>query len=262
MLPYASETLMIQRIVNNEIDSCLSLSANTIAQTLQNPNVVTHTGTEPPYGYIDWWPTSMWFNHLDGPFTAKEMRWAVSYSIDRQQLIDVGLGGSGMVTPLPFPLYPVLQQYFDAAAPLLEKYPTNEYSLEKAAALLEGLGYAKDGDGFWVKDGERIPTVISGWQVFNDIGPIITEQLRRAALRRNGSRPPTTARVSVTARRRSGLTATVARLPTRSPPWTSIPPSTSLQSVNPRHRPPASTTRSTTPSWSRCPLYHTMIRAT
>ncbi len=62
---------------------------------------------------------------------------------------------------------------------MLEKYPTGEYNLEKAAALLEGLGYAKDGDGFWAKDGERIATSISGWQVFTDVGPVIAEQLRQ-----------------------------------------------------------------------------------
>ncbi|MCC6166722.1 MAG: ABC transporter substrate-binding protein [Caldilineaceae bacterium] len=179
--PYAGETLMVQRIVANEIDSCLSLAANVIPEAVAgNPNVITHTGRELPMGYIDWWPTSMWFNHLDGPFTTKEMRWAVSYSIDRQQMLDVGLGGSGLLTELPFPRYPVLEPYFEAAKPLLEKYPTNEFNLEKAAALLEGLGYAKDGEGFWAKDGERIPTQLGGWQVFNDIGPIIAEQLRRA----------------------------------------------------------------------------------
>lgn len=181
LLPYAGDTLMVQRIVNNEIDSCLDLRANVIGQTVaQNPNITTHTADQPPFGYMDWWPTSMWFNHADGPFASKEMRWAVSYSIDRQQMLDVGLQGSGIITPLPFPQYPAMQPYFDAAQSLLEKYPTNEFNLEKAAALLEGQGYAKDGDGFWVKDGERIPAVISGWQVFNDIGPIIVEQLRRA----------------------------------------------------------------------------------
>lgn len=189
MLPRADDTLMIQRIVTNEIDSSLDLRANTIAQTLQNPNVTTHTGNQPPYGYMDWWPTSMWFNHLDGPFTTKEMRWAVSYSIDRQQLLEVGLGGSGIITPLPFPQYPAMQKYFDAAAPLLAKYPTNEYNPDKAAELLQGLGYAKDGQGFWVKDGQRIPTVISGWSVFNDIGPIIAEQLRRAGFEAEWTTP-------------------------------------------------------------------------
>ena len=173
------DTALIQRIVNNEVDQTLDLRANTITQTFQNPNVITHTGTEPPYGYMDWWPTSVWFNHEEGPFTEADVRWAVSYSIDRQQLLDVGLGGSGIITPLPFPQFPAMQPYFDAAEDLLAKYDTNEFNLEKAAALMEGQGYEKDDEGFWVKDGERIPAPISGWQVFNDIGPLIAEQLRK-----------------------------------------------------------------------------------
>jgi peptide/nickel transport system substrate-binding protein len=180
VVPYAGETLMTQRIVNNEVDCTLDLRASVIGQTVtQNPKVITHTGGNLPMGYMDWWPTSMWFNHEDGPFTTKEMRWAVSYSIDRQQMLDVGLQGSGILTPLPFPQYPPLEPYFEAAKPLLEKYPTTEFNLDKAAELMQGQGYEKDGEGFWVKDGQRVPTVMSGWQVFTDIGPIIAEQLRR-----------------------------------------------------------------------------------
>ena len=180
VVPYAGETTMIQRIVNNEVDATLDLRASTISQTVsQNPAIITHTGDQPPFGYMDWWPTSMWFNHEDGPFTDKRMRWAVSYSIDRQQIIDVALQGSGIVAELPFPAYPPLVPFFEAAKPLLEQYPTTEFNLEKAASLMEEQGYEKDSDGFWVKDGERIPTSFSGWQVFTDIGPIIAEQLRR-----------------------------------------------------------------------------------
>jgi len=180
VIPRADDTLMTQRIVNNEVDAILDLRANTIGQTVaQNPAIITHTGTELPLGYIDWWPTSMWFNHEDGPFTDKRMRWAVSYSIDRQQMLDVGLQGSGIITSLPFPQYPPLEPFFEAAKPLLEKYPTTEFNLDKAAALMEEMGYAKDGEGFWVKDGQRVPTSMSGWQVFTDIGPIIAEQLRK-----------------------------------------------------------------------------------
>ena len=146
----------------------------------QNPNVITHTNREAPFGYVDWWPTSLWFNHEDGPFTSKEIRWAVSYSVNREQMLDVALEGSGTLTPLPFPRYAPLEPFFEAAAPLLEKYNTMEFNPEKAAALMEGQGYTKDGEGFWVKDGARIPTSISGWQVFTDIGPVIAEQLRQA----------------------------------------------------------------------------------
>lgn len=191
VIPYAGDTLMTQRIVNNEVDSTLDLRAGTIGQTVaQNPAVITHTGTELPLGYMDWWPTSMWFNHEDGPFASKEVRWAVSYSIDRQQMLDVGLQGSGILTELPFPQYPAMEPFFEAAKPLLEKYPTNEFNLEKAAALMEGQGYTKDGEGFWVKDGQRIPTSVSGWQVFVDIGPIIAEQLRKGGFEAEFTTPP------------------------------------------------------------------------
>jgi peptide/nickel transport system substrate-binding protein len=180
-IPYSDDTRMVQMVVNNDVDATLGLRATTIGQAVaQNPNVITHTGREKPYGYIDWWPTSMWFNHADGPFTTKEMRWAISYSINRQQMLDVALEGAGALNELPFPRYAPLEPFFEAAKPLLEKYPTNEFNLEKAAALMEGQGYTKDGEGFWVKDGERVPTSISGWQVFTDIGPVIAEQLRQA----------------------------------------------------------------------------------
>ncbi len=180
-VPYSDDTRMVQQVVTNAADATLGLRATTIGKAVdQNPSIITHTGRQNPYGYIDWWPTSMWFNHADGPFTSKEMRWAISYSIDRQQMLDVALEGAGALTELPFPRYKPLEPFFEAAKPLLEKYPTTEFNLEKAAALMEGMGYAKDAEDFWAKDGERVPTSISGWQVFIDIGPVVAEQLRKA----------------------------------------------------------------------------------
>jgi len=189
-IPYAGDTVMSQQVASNEVDSVLDLRANAIGPTIENnPQLITHTLREPPYGYMDWWPTSMWFNHEEGPFTDKRMRWAISYSIDRQQMLDVALQGSGILTELPFPQYAPMEKYFEAAKPLLEKYPTNEYNPEKAAALMQEMGYEKDGDGFWAKDGERVQTNIGGWQVFTDIGPIIAEQLRRNGFEAEFSTP-------------------------------------------------------------------------
>ncbi len=188
--PRADDTIMSQRIVNNEVDSTLDLRATTIAQVVaQNPAIITHTGRELPYGYIDWWPTSIWFNHDAPPYNDKNVRWAVSYSIDRQQMLDVALEGSGILTELPFPYYPPLMPYIEAAKPLLEKYPTNEFNLDKAAERMRAAGYEKDSEGFWVKDGERIQADIGGWQVFTDIGPVIAEQLRRAGFEAQFSTP-------------------------------------------------------------------------
>ena len=179
-LPWTGEERATQLVINNEIDSSLDLRATTIQQAVnQNPAVITHTNRDLPLGYIDWWPTSFWFNCDDGPFSDKNVRWAVSHTIDREQMLDVALEGSGILTALPFPDYPPLRPYIDAASDLLQKYPTNEHNMDKAAERMQTAGYEKDDEDFWTKDGERVPALIHGFGIFNDIGPVLAEQLRR-----------------------------------------------------------------------------------
>lgn len=97
MLPTVDETTMAQMVINNELDSLLDLRAATIKQVVeQNEKVITHTGRDLPMGYTDWWPTSFWFNCDEGAFADKNVRWAVSLTIDRQQMLDVALEGSGV----------------------------------------------------------------------------------------------------------------------------------------------------------------------
>lgn len=178
-IPSSGEERAAQLVVNNEIDSSIGMRATTIPQAVVgNPAVITHSGRELPYGYMDWWPTSFWFNCDEEPFNSADVRWAVSYTIDRQQMLDVALEGSGILTQLPFPEYPALQPYFEAAAPLLEQYNTNEHNLDKAAERLQAAGYTRDGD-FWTKDGAPLEAVIFGATNMNDIGPVLAEQLRR-----------------------------------------------------------------------------------
>ncbi len=179
-LPTADETTMAQMVINNELDSLLDLRATTIRQVVdQNPNIITHTGREAPYGYTDWWPTSFWFNCDEGPFADKNVRWAVSYTINREQMLEVALEGSGVLTTLPFPRYAAMEPFFEAAEPLLQTYNTAEHNLDKAAERMAAAGYEKDSEGFWAKDGQRIETFIGGWGVFADIGPVLAEQLRQ-----------------------------------------------------------------------------------
>lgn len=190
-LAWTGEERAAQLIINNEIDSSLDLRANTITQVVeQNPAIITHTNRELPLGYIDWWPTSFWFNCAEPPFDTAETRWAVSYSINRQQMLDVALGGSGILTELPFPYYPPLMPYIEAAAPLLEQYPSNEFNLDKAAELMRSQGYEKDSEGFWVKDGSRVEALIHGFSIFNDIGPVLAEQLIQAGFDAGYTTPP------------------------------------------------------------------------
>ncbi len=38
---------------------------------------------ESPYGYVDWWPHSLYVNNEVAPWSDKNVRWALSYYIDR-----------------------------------------------------------------------------------------------------------------------------------------------------------------------------------
>jgi peptide/nickel transport system substrate-binding protein len=189
-LPQVPDEQMAQQLINNEIDCSLDLRPLTIETVLaQNPNITTHTGSELPFGYVDWWPTSLYVNNEREPYTDPRVRWALSYYLDRQQIIDVGLGGAGSSWPLPLPSYPGLQPFIDAAGDLLEQYPTLEFNPEKGDALLEESGFVKE-DGQWMRDGEQLSVPIESFQVMADIGPVIVEQLRRQGIDASYSEPP------------------------------------------------------------------------
>ena len=78
------------------------------------------------------------------PFDDKDVRWALSHYIDRQQIIDVAYLGAETVSALPMPPYKPLLPYFDAVKDLLAKYNTLEFNPKKGDALLAGEGLQEE----------------------------------------------------------------------------------------------------------------------
>jgi peptide/nickel transport system substrate-binding protein len=191
-LPFAGETQAAQAAITNQIDASLDLRPETIKTVLdKNPKIITHTGNKSPYGYMDWWPTSLYFNCEKEPYSNPDVRWAVSYYLDRQQIIDVAYGGASVPSPLPMPQYPPLQPYFDQVKDLLQQYPTNTYDPKKGDALLEKNGFKKGSDGIWADSkGNKLKFDIFGWTVFADIGPVVAQMLKKHGIDASYSMPP------------------------------------------------------------------------
>lgn len=169
-----------QMLANNESDlGGWQLSTN---QTLmaQNPKLVTYTD-QPPLGWIDPCPRMLTLNTTVAPWDKKEMRWALSYAINRQQIVDVVNEGAGATSSFIFPDYAGMKPFQDAIKDIIA--PIGEFNQDKSRQLLEGQGYKLDaGSGKYVgPDGKNLsldvvlPPFMEPWarmvvQQLNDVG--------------------------------------------------------------------------------------------
>jgi peptide/nickel transport system substrate-binding protein len=192
-LPSAGEQPTALAVITNQIDQGMSLQAVTCPTVFrQNPKVVTHSGHKPPYGYMDWWPLSLYVNTEKPPFHDRDVRWALSYFIDRRQIVDVGFAGASAPAALPLPEYPALRPYINAVNDLLTKQNTLEFNPAKGEALLTQKGWKKDATRLWVDEqGSRLKLDIIGFGSSGPaIGPVLVELLKRQGVDASFSLPP------------------------------------------------------------------------
>lgn len=176
--------VIAQKVVNNEYDATLDMRSSVIGNILkQNPKVTTHTGNNPPYGYLDWWPNSLWMNTQIAPYNDPKVRHAMSLAIDRDKINEVVYDGAKVATIYPFPMYPGLQKFADTAGmkALVEKLQPGKFDLAESDKLMTEAGFAKNADGMWAKDGKTVNCVINGFEgIHSDIVPVLVEMLKNA----------------------------------------------------------------------------------
>ena len=191
-LPNAGEQQTAQAMITNESDTAYDMLPATFPTMFRgNPKITTHTGKNPPYGYVDWWPISLYVNNEVKPFDDQDVRWALSYYIDRNQVVNVAFLGASQVSALPMPPYKPLLPYFDAIKDLLVKYNTLEYSPKKGDDLLSGKGFKKQ-NGKWIDpDGKPLSVAIISTGTFGAaLGPVVSEILKRHGVDSSLALPP------------------------------------------------------------------------
>ena len=154
------------------------------------PKVTTLTDRKSPYGYVDWWVTSIWFNFDSPAVQDLRVRQAMRHAINCRQLIDVFHDGAADQAFTPFPDFPVLKPYVDDIAGMAKEKGVNAFDLRQTTALMEQAGYKKDAQGFWAKDGKRWTADMVVSPPLELMGPVVVEQFRRAGFQISYTRRP------------------------------------------------------------------------
>ncbi len=179
-----SMEIVAQRVTNNEFDTALDFRQDLISSIIQqNPEVTSHTGDQPPYGYLDWWPNSLWMNTQLAPYDDPNVRRAISLAIDRDTIDEIVYAGADVTTIYPFPLYPGLQAFVDLpeVQALVEQYNPRAFDLEESARLMEEAGFTKNSNDLWERDGETVNATINGFEgIHSDIVTVLSEMLLQA----------------------------------------------------------------------------------
>ena len=141
----------------NELDSpnigILAL-ADYLAVADRNPNLIAWTDG-PPYAWLDPCPRGLMVQNAHEPWDQADARWALSYLIDRDQIVELAYEGTTVPSWGIWPFYDGLNPYFDAIADLREQHPTTAYDPAQAEERFTALGFTQNADGMWTSaDGE------------------------------------------------------------------------------------------------------------
>jgi peptide/nickel transport system substrate-binding protein len=192
-LPLTDQTAIAQSLITNKIDYGSLIMSNLKEVVDQNQKVTSFSGRASPYGNEDWWPLGFYVNCSKPPFDDANVRWAISYYLDRNQIINVAYGDNSAIvpSPLPMPSYPALQPYFDVCKDLFQKWDTNKYDPTTADGLLTKKGWKKGSDGMWVDEkGQPVKFDITGWSFLADIGPVVSQVLKKHGIDATWTQPP------------------------------------------------------------------------
>ncbi len=171
-------------MADGQLDSLMDITLGALLALKQrNPNVITWFD-DLPYAWVPD-PCSRTFevNTAIEPWNDPEMRWALNYAIDRDQIVQIAYEGTTFKSRHFFPAYPPLDALVDKAieAGVWDLDRLWEYNPDKAKEIIESKGYTLNSNGYYEKDGKELTLDITTHEAFIEkqrIAQVIVEQLQ------------------------------------------------------------------------------------
>jgi peptide/nickel transport system substrate-binding protein len=171
-------------MADGQLDSLMDITLGAFeALKAKNPNVIAWF-KDKPYAWLDPCSRTFEFNDAKEPWNDKDMRKAVNYLIDRDQIVKIAYEGTTKASQSFFPAYPPLNKYLD----LVKDDPGYKelwvHDPAKAAQIFESKGYKKEGN-YYTKDGKQLTMAIETHSAFIEkqrIAQVLVEQFQAGGI--------------------------------------------------------------------------------
>jgi peptide/nickel transport system substrate-binding protein len=180
VIPGGLDEAIAEKYITSQIDYGMPLLIGTFqAAVLKNDKLRPWFAEGKVRGAPDGCLYDLILNNQNPLFSDKNVRLALNYATDRQQLVDLAYLGSTHGAVVPFSSYISNWVEGDLKA-AIDEYDRGTPSADKVDEYMTAAGYAKNGDGIWEKDGATAKFVIRTPNWLAPIGPVLTEQYTQA----------------------------------------------------------------------------------
>jgi peptide/nickel transport system substrate-binding protein len=182
-VPTQGGDALAQLYTSNDMDIGGTLSLGVYeAVKARNPDLITWSDTGPRYGAPDGCTYPLTLNTKLPPYDNRDVRWALNYAIDRQQILDIAYEGAMGYAVVPISSYGV-SAYLEPLSDLIDSYNIGETSHDKVAERLTKAGFTMGSDGFWdLPDGSDWKPVLFPFSSEDPKGPVLIQQFRDAGI--------------------------------------------------------------------------------
>ena len=183
---YGPEETRAMRMAAHELDSICDITPGTFLKVRERNPYVKAWRTGPPWAWLDPCPRYLELTYAKYPWNIPEVRRAISYLIDREEIVRVAYENSTYATWTCLPLYKPNIEYMKHVEDLVEKYEPMKYDPKKAEEIFKALGFTKGPDGVWVTpNGTRLELTLyvpAPWIEKRRIAVVLIEQLKRGGI--------------------------------------------------------------------------------
>jgi peptide/nickel transport system substrate-binding protein len=169
-------------MADGQLDSLMDITLGAFeALRERNPNVIAWKG-ELPFAWLDPCARNIEINNAIEPWNDRDMRWALNYAIDRDQIVEIAYENTTIPSESIFPAYPPLDRLLELAKQegLYEQYPLTMHDADRAREIIESKGYTMQGD-YYERDGQQLSLDIQNSEAYIEkqrIAQVVVEQLQ------------------------------------------------------------------------------------